>query len=88
MRAIRLITSMSAMRCGSGISSKRRPSVFAKCWSAIRTTADARLLLSRCEKQSGPRAGRCGTEALERVKSNYEESAWWQLKAALQPQKK
>jgi tetratricopeptide (TPR) repeat protein len=50
--------------------------------------ADARLLLSRCEKQSGPRAGDTRTEALERIKSNYEESAWWQLKAALQPPKK
>jgi tetratricopeptide (TPR) repeat protein len=49
---------------------------------------DARLLLSRCEKQSGPRTGDTRTEALERVKSNYEESAWWQLKAALQPPKK
>lgn len=49
---------------------------------------DARLLLSRCEKQSGPRLGDTRTEALERIKSNYEESAWWQLKAALQPQKK
>lgn len=48
---------------------------------------DARLLLGRCEKQSGPRAGDTRTEALERIKSNYEESAWWQLKAALQPQK-
>jgi tetratricopeptide (TPR) repeat protein len=50
--------------------------------------ADARLLLNRCEKQSGPRTGDTRTEALERVKSNYEESAWWQLKAALQPPKK
>lgn len=49
---------------------------------------DARLLLSRCEKQSGPRPGDTRTEALERVKTNYEESAWRQLKAALQPQKK
>jgi hypothetical protein len=47
------------------------------CWSA-----------SRCEKQSGPRPGDTRTEALERVKTNYEESAWRQLKAALQPQKK
>jgi tetratricopeptide (TPR) repeat protein len=48
---------------------------------------DARLLLSRCEKQSGPRPGDTRTEALERIKTNYEESAWWQLKAALQPSK-
>jgi tetratricopeptide (TPR) repeat protein len=49
--------------------------------------ADAKLLLARCEKQSGPRSGDTRTEALERLKTNYEESAWWQLKAALQPQK-
>lgn len=49
--------------------------------------ADARFLLARCEKRSGPRPGDTRTEGLERLKTNYEESAWWQLKAALQPQK-
>jgi tetratricopeptide (TPR) repeat protein len=47
----------------------------------------ASLLLARSEKQSGPRAGDPRTEGLERLKSNYEESAYWQLKALLQPEK-
>ena len=45
----------------------------------------ASLLLTRCENQSGSRAGDPRTEGLERMKSNYEESAYWQLKAVLQP---
>lgn len=47
----------------------------------------ASFLLSRSEKQIGPRAGDPRTEGLERLKSNYEESAYWQLKAVLQPDK-
>lgn len=47
----------------------------------------AALLLARCEKQSGPRSGDSQTEGLERLKTNYEESAYWQLKAVLQPDK-
>ncbi|HEV2689889.1 MAG TPA: tetratricopeptide repeat protein, partial [Bryobacteraceae bacterium] len=47
----------------------------------------ASLLLDRCAKQSGPRTGDTKTEGLERVKTNYEESAYWQLKAVLQPEK-
>ena len=49
--------------------------------------AQAALLLARCEKQSGPRPGDSQTEGLERLKTNYEESAYWQLKALLQPEK-
>jgi len=49
--------------------------------------AIASLLLDRCEKQSGPRPGDSQTEGLERLKTNYEESAYWQLKAVLQPDK-
>jgi tetratricopeptide (TPR) repeat protein len=49
--------------------------------------AQAALLLARCEKQSGPRPGDSQTEGLERLKTNYEESAYWQLKAVLQPDK-
>jgi len=45
----------------------------------------AALLLARCEKQTGPRPGDSRTEGLERLKTNYEESAYWQLKALLQP---
>jgi hypothetical protein len=47
----------------------------------------AALLLDRCEKRSGPRPGDAQTEGLERLKTNYEESAYWQLKAVLQPDK-
>jgi tetratricopeptide (TPR) repeat protein len=49
--------------------------------------AVAALLLERCEKRSGPRPGDPQTEGLERLKTNYEESAYWQLKAVLQPDK-
>ena len=45
----------------------------------------ASLLLARCENRSGPHPGDPRTEGLERLKSNYEESAYWQLKAVLQP---
>jgi len=44
----------------------------------------ARALLERCQKRTGPRPGDPRTEGLERLKSNYEESAYWQLKALLQ----
>jgi len=47
----------------------------------------ASLLLARCENRLGPRPGDPRTEGLERLKSNYEESAYWQLKAVLQPDK-
>jgi tetratricopeptide (TPR) repeat protein len=49
--------------------------------------AEASAMLERCLKRSGPRPGDTKTERLERLKTNYEESAWWQLKAALQPKK-
>jgi len=49
--------------------------------------AQASLLLARCEKQSGTRPGDPRTEGLERLKTNYEESAYRQLKAVLQPEK-
>jgi tetratricopeptide (TPR) repeat protein len=47
--------------------------------------APATLLLSRCESASGARPGESRTEGLERLKTNYEENAYWQLKAVLQP---
>lgn len=46
----------------------------------------ATLLLERCDRLSGPRPGEPRTEGLERIKTNYEESAYLQLKAVLQPQ--
>lgn len=49
--------------------------------------AQASLLLARSLQQSGPRPGDTRTEGLERLKTNYEESAYWQLKALLQPEK-
>jgi len=47
----------------------------------------AALLLERCESQSGPRPGEPRMEGLERLKTNYQESAYWQLKAVLQPER-
>jgi len=47
----------------------------------------AGLLLTRCEKRTAARPGDPRTDGLERLKSNYEESAYWQLKAVLQPEK-
>jgi tetratricopeptide (TPR) repeat protein len=47
----------------------------------------ASMLLARCVKRSGPRPGDTQTEGLERLKTNYEESAYLQLKALLQPEK-
>lgn len=44
--------------------------------------AQATLLLGRCLARNGPRAGEI-KEGFERVKLNYEEGAWRQLKAAL-----
>ena len=46
----------------------------------------APALLDRCLKQNGPRRGE-QSQGLERLKTNYEESAWFQLKAILQPKK-
>jgi tetratricopeptide (TPR) repeat protein len=45
----------------------------------------ATLLLGRCADHAGSRPGDARTEGLERLKTNYEESAYWQLKAVLQP---
>ncbi len=48
---------------------------------------NATLLLGRCLQQSGPRPGDVRTEALERVKSEYNEAAWFALKAMLAPRR-
>jgi tetratricopeptide (TPR) repeat protein len=45
----------------------------------------ASLLLARCLNRRSQRPG--DTEGLERLKTNYEENAYWQLKAVLQPAK-
>lgn len=46
------------------------------------TAAD---LLARCKRKEGVRPGELNSEALERLKENYDESAWRQLKAMLDP---
>ena len=47
--------------------------------------AQASLLLARCASRSGSRPGEASSEGLERLKTNYEENAYLQLKAVLQP---
>jgi tetratricopeptide (TPR) repeat protein len=49
---------------------------------------EAKIMLGRCIKQNGPRMADLKSGGLERLKTNYEESAYWQLKAVLQPDKK
>lgn len=49
--------------------------------------ANASMMLARCLQKTGPRANDTRTEGLERLKTNYEESQYWQLKAVLQPGK-
>jgi tetratricopeptide (TPR) repeat protein len=44
----------------------------------------AALLLGRCVSKAGPRPADTKSETLERLKRNYEEGAYRQLKAALQ----
>jgi len=45
---------------------------------------DAPVLLDRCLKLAGPRSGDIRTQNLERIKTNYEENAYWELKSILQ----
>ncbi len=49
---------------------------------------EAKIMLGRCIKQTGPRMADLKSSGLQRLKTNYEESAYWQLKAVLQPDKK
>jgi tetratricopeptide (TPR) repeat protein len=46
--------------------------------------SEATLFLGRCLKKTGPRPGDPRSEGLERVKHTYEESAYRQLKAAVE----
>ena len=48
--------------------------------------ATAAELLARCKRKEGGRPGDMQFEALERLKENYDESAWRQLKAMLDPE--
>jgi len=45
--------------------------------------AEATLMLGRALKQEGPRPGDPRTQAHERLKTNYEETAYRQLQAEL-----
>lgn len=45
---------------------------------------DAPVLLDRCLKRVGPRPGDVRTQNLERIKTNYEETAYLELKSILQ----
>ncbi len=49
--------------------------------------SQATMMLGRCLKRMGPKAGDAGSSVAERLKLNYEEDAWRQLKAALEPAK-
>jgi tetratricopeptide (TPR) repeat protein len=48
---------------------------------------EATLLLGRCLKEDGPRAGDPRSEGRERIKTNYEETAYRELKAELESKK-
>ena len=48
---------------------------------------EATIMLGRCLRTPGPRSADPKNESLERLKTNFEESAYRQLKAALQPEK-
>ncbi len=45
-------------------------------------------MLGKCINHTGPRMADLKAGGLQRLKTNYEENAYWQLKAALQPDKK
>ncbi len=49
--------------------------------------AEATMMLGRCLKKTASRITEPRGEGLERLKTNYEESAYWQLKAVLQGNK-
>lgn len=49
--------------------------------------AQATTMLGRCLAKSAPKPADSKQEGLERLKTKYEESAYWQLKAVLQPEK-
>jgi len=48
---------------------------------------DAAELIERCEQKITYRMARTKRDGLERLKTNYEERAYWQLRAVLQPNK-
>lgn len=48
---------------------------------------EAQELLERCDQKIGYRLTKTKRDGLERLKTNYEERAYWQLRAVLQPNK-
>ena len=48
---------------------------------------EAGELLARCQKEEGPRTGDPKSEGRERIKANYEETAYRELKAELESKK-
>ncbi len=48
---------------------------------------EATTMLGRCLRQEGPRAGDARTEGRERIKTEFEDSAWRQLQAELRSKK-
>jgi tetratricopeptide (TPR) repeat protein len=56
--------------------------------SAVARKSDdevAEQLLGKCKRKEAPRPGEVKSEALERIKENYDETAWIQLKALIDP---
>jgi tetratricopeptide (TPR) repeat protein len=49
--------------------------------------AESTTMLGRCLKRTGPRSLGRNVEALERLKEEFNESVYWQLKEALEPKK-
>lgn len=45
----------------------------------------AELLLDKCRRKEAARPGELRSESLERIKENYDETAWFQLKALIDP---
>jgi hypothetical protein len=45
----------------------------------------AERLLGKCKRKEAARPGEVRSEALERIKENYDETAWLQLKALIDP---
>jgi len=46
----------------------------------------ASRLLDKCKRKEAARPGELKAEALERIKENYDETAWLQLKALIDPE--
>ena len=52
----------------------------------VPTDRESITMLGRCLKKEGPRPGDARTEGLERIKKDYEESAFLQLKSMIEKQ--